>query len=96
MKNKSRIVSCSIIISMLILSAYGQVSKTKEQAIADNEINKPMNPYYSNTDTTKLVLSDAEWKIVLTPEVYEVSRQGETERAFTGKYWNTDTKGTYY
>jgi hypothetical protein len=27
-----------------------------------NKINKPENPYYSNTDTTKLHLTDAEWK----------------------------------
>jgi peptide-methionine (R)-S-oxide reductase len=96
MKSLTRLMSSTLIIPMFILSACGQTPKSTEQATAGNVISKPMNPYYSNTDTTKLVLSDAEWKKVLTPEVYEVSRHAETERAFTGKYWNTETKGTYY
>jgi methionine-R-sulfoxide reductase len=61
-----------------------------------NLITKTMNPYYSNTDKKKLVLPDSVWKKVLPIEVYEVSRHAETERPFTGKYWNTDEKGTYY
>lgn len=39
--------------------------------------------------------SDDEWRKELTPEQYEVCRCGGTERAFTGKYWNTKTPGTY-
>jgi methionine-R-sulfoxide reductase len=61
-----------------------------------NEISKPNNPYYSNPDTTKVNLTDAEWKKILPTDVYEVSRHADTERPFTGKYWNTDVKGTYY
>ena len=55
-----------------------------------------MNPYYSNTDTTKLFVLDEEWKRVLPQTMYEVSRLGQTERPFTGKYWDSDEKGTYY
>lgn len=54
------------------------------------------NPYYSRTDTTHLNVSDAEWKKILPKEVYGIAREQETEWAFTGKYWNTDAKGTYY
>lgn len=54
------------------------------------------NPYYSRTDTTTLHVSDAEWKRILPPEVYRVAREKGTERAFTGKYWDADGKGTYY
>ena len=56
----------------------------------------PKNPYYSRTDTTKLDLPDDVWKKVLSPELYRVARLGETERAFTGKYWNYEGIGTYY
>uniref|UniRef100_A0A7N0VEV8 Peptide-methionine (R)-S-oxide reductase n=1 Tax=Kalanchoe fedtschenkoi TaxID=63787 RepID=A0A7N0VEV8_KALFE len=40
--------------------------------------------------------SDDELKKRLTPEQYYVTRQKGTERAFTGEYWNTKTKGTYH
>lgn len=54
------------------------------------------NPYYSRTDTTRLRLSDAQWRQVLTPDVYRVARGKDTERPFTGQYWNAEAKGTYY
>ncbi len=54
------------------------------------------NPYYSRTDTTKLDLPDSVWKKILPEDVYEVARHAATERAFTGKYWDFEGKGTYY
>ncbi|MBS3733884.1 MAG: peptide-methionine (R)-S-oxide reductase MsrB [Phycisphaerae bacterium] len=43
-------------------------------------------------DVTK---TDAEWKAQLTDLQYRVTRRGETERAFTGKYWDETAPGTY-
>lgn len=54
------------------------------------------NPYYSNTDTKKLHVSNTEWKKILPPDLYATAREAATERAFTGKYWNANAKGTYY
>jgi peptide-methionine (R)-S-oxide reductase len=34
-------------------------------------------------------------KKTLTPEQYHVTQEKGTERAFTGKYWDTKTPGTY-
>lgn len=62
----------------------------------ENVISKPGNPYYSNTDTTKLNVSNAEWKKVLSPDLYAVAREADTERSFTGTMWKSETKGTYY
>ena len=39
--------------------------------------------------------TEAEWRRLLTPEQFRVARQAGTERAFTGQYWDTKTKGTY-
>jgi len=39
--------------------------------------------------------TDAEWRAGLTPEQYRILRQKGTERAFTGKYWNHHSPGTY-
>lgn len=70
----------------------------KKQAPAQIRIvgQKLANPYYSRTDTNRLKVSNAEWKKILSPELYAVAREKDTERAFTGKYWNTDDRGTYY
>ena len=38
---------------------------------------------------------DAEFRSRLTPEQYAVTRQGATERAFTGQFWDHHEDGTY-
>ncbi|HSU61640.1 MAG TPA: peptide-methionine (R)-S-oxide reductase MsrB [Bryobacteraceae bacterium] len=46
-------------------------------------------------EVEKVHKSDADWRQQLTPEEYEIARQGGTERAFTGKYWNNHEHGIY-
>ncbi|MEU3165615.1 peptide-methionine (R)-S-oxide reductase MsrB [Streptosporangium sp. NPDC006930] len=43
----------------------------------------------------KVVKSDAEWRVQLSPEEFRVLRQAGTERAFTGEYVDTKTVGVY-
>ncbi len=47
------------------------------------------------TATGSLPTTDDEWRQLLTPEQFNVARQGGTERAFTGKYWDDHTEGIY-
>ncbi len=39
--------------------------------------------------------SKAAWKRELTSEQYKIAREGGTERAFTGEYWDHNESGIY-
>jgi peptide-methionine (R)-S-oxide reductase len=39
--------------------------------------------------------SDGEWSSRLTPEQFRVVREQGTERAYTGRYWDTKQEGVY-
>jgi peptide-methionine (R)-S-oxide reductase len=54
------------------------------------------NHAYSRTDSSKLVLTDEEWKKRLSPEVYYIARQKGTERPFTSPFETLKDIGTYY
>lgn len=43
----------------------------------------------------RVVKTEEEWCETLTTEQYSVLRDGATEPAFSGEYWNSDWPGTY-
>lgn len=52
----------------------------------------------NNTTTSKrfaISKTDAEWKKLLTPIAFEVTRKEGTEQAYTGKYLDNHEKGIY-
>ncbi len=49
----------------------------------------------SGATSEKVVKTDAEWRALLSPEAYRVTRQSGTERPGSGKYEHEQTAGTY-
>lgn len=93
-------IKCFLASLLFIFNSCGQ-SKEKyfdssKNSDMKNEIHKPKNPYYSTADTTRLNVSNEEWKKILSPSLYAVAREADTERAFTGTMWKDETKGTFY
>lgn len=43
----------------------------------------------------KVEKSEAEWRDILTPEQFRITRKKGTEPAFTGAYWNAKDDGMY-
>jgi len=80
--------------SMFFSPACSQNKTTERTNQSSQKMDK--NPYYSRIDTTHLTVSNVEWKKVLPNNVYEISREAQTEYAFTGKYWNFEGLGTYF
>ncbi|MBP6072861.1 MAG: peptide-methionine (R)-S-oxide reductase, partial [Flavobacterium sp.] len=82
-------IICWTLGCSILLSACGQVATTHTKT--------NMKPtHYSRTSSEKVTLTNADWEKVLSPELYAVARNADTERAFTGKLWDNEAKGTYY
>ena len=47
------------------------------------------------TPAKRVVKTEAEWKKILTPQQFYVTRQKGTERAFSGPNWDNHSKGIY-
>ena len=63
---------------------FSACSQTAEQPVAATS---------NNID--KINKTDAEWKALLSPEQYDITRKQGTERPFTGKYWDNKEAGVY-
>jgi peptide-methionine (R)-S-oxide reductase len=95
--------SAFIIILAISLQqcSYSQGNSPKTISTMDSSqknqgLGKVGNPVYSKTDTSKVSLSEEEWKKLLPEELYNIARQKGTERPWTSKFESFTEKGTYY
>jgi peptide-methionine (R)-S-oxide reductase len=49
----------------------------------------------NTVQVAKVVKTDDEWRKQLSPGVYSMTRQADTEFAFSGEYWNNHDNGLY-
>lgn len=87
----------SVLIGAITIAqgCYSQNTPSKKLNDMDSA-NQKKNPVYSNTDTSKVVLADEEWKKILSPDIYYVARQKGTERPWTSAFEKSKEIGTYY
>ena len=87
------ILILSLAISLQKCGSY-QSDSTNNSAYMDSL--KKNNPVYSNSDTSKVALSEEEWKKILPSNVYNIARKKGTEIPWTSKFENFSEIGTYY
>lgn len=76
---------------------YSQSQSTSNlKTINMDTTKKANNPVYSHSDSSKVNLSNDEWKKLLPGEVYDVARLKGTERPWTSKFEKSKEIGTYY
>lgn len=83
-----------LLVSSLLLAA-GCAPHFAFNASAPNATPSQASKGTHAVNTETIHKTDAEWKAELTPEQYRILREKGTERPFTGKFWNTEDKGTY-
>src|SRR5688500_1053209 len=91
---KPRTLVLLIAAAALQQCSYSQSSTKKEASMDSTE--KKSNPVYSRNDTSQVVMTDEEWRKLLSPEVYQIARQKGTERAGTSHFDKFFETGTYY
>ena len=87
-------------ITLLLFIALQKSSFSQSNSSNNNSAKmdtaKKNNPIYSNTDSSKVALSEEEWKKILPSDVFYIARQKGTERPGTSKYESLKDIGTYY
>jgi len=85
------------VITLLLPLLFFQCTysqKKKASTMSDQQKDKPA--FYSRTDTTRVNLSEEEWRKVLPEDVYYIARMKGTERPGSSVYEYSKEVGTYY
>ncbi len=96
-----RLLMIFVLVQLTFVSCEAQSTQSKEKKKTMSEEKKPDqpkagNPVYSKNDSSKVNLSEEEWKKILPSDVYYIARQKGTERPWTSKFEKFDEVGTYF
>lgn len=91
----TRYIAILLLATLLQHCSYSQSNSPKKE-IMSNTKKDSTNPVYSRTDTSKVDLSNEEWKKVLPEDVYYIARMKGTERPGTSPFEHSKEVGTYY
>jgi peptide-methionine (R)-S-oxide reductase len=79
---------------LLFLAAGGDTRKSRPGTVTIVEFDDN-GRRGAKVKVARVIKSDAEWRKQLSEVEFYVTRQAGTERAFTGRYWNSHDKGLY-
>lgn len=90
-------VSCGFILLMLVLTmlACSSGASSSQQTKNAGSVRLYSVEKKGYIMAERVVKSEAEWRKLLTPEQYHVTRGKGTEQAYTGATWNNHEKGIY-
>ncbi|MBS1596887.1 MAG: peptide-methionine (R)-S-oxide reductase MsrB [Bacteroidetes bacterium] len=74
---------------------YSQ-SANKMKLSSMDTTKKTSNPVYSHTDSSKVTLTNEDWKKILPKDIYNIARLKGTERPGTSEFEHSKEIGTYY
>ncbi len=103
-RNISFIILAALLAGVLLETAFGErpltgiIQQRKYPPTVKENPMKPISEYLKDTYTAgmpKVVKSEEEWKKILSPETYAITREAGTERAFCGAFYDHKQEGIY-
>jgi peptide-methionine (R)-S-oxide reductase len=90
------LLSAGSLMAIAALSAIPRAAKASVgPQMVEIENFSPAGKSLGRQNVPKVVKAEADWKKMLAPESFEVTRHADTEAPYTGAYWNLHTDGLF-